>query len=80
MLLEGVIIRSKLNADDVDNVLTFDVMDGEELISIRIPAGGMRESLISEAGALEVGERVDLYIALVGTIHYLKGITHYIGS
>lgn len=88
MLFEGVVVNSKLDLDTPE-ALTFDVLKEDSLVTIHIPAGDMRESMMDQAKTLQIGEKIDVYVFLrdwdyevdgekrTGTIYYARGITHY---
>lgn len=89
MLLEGVIVHSKLEMD-APGILSFEVMKEDTIVSIHIPAGDSREVMMEQAKLLEIGEKVDLYVFIrdwdyldrnrerqTGSIYYVRGIDHY---
>ena len=89
MLLEGVVVFSKLNTINAPEVLTFEVTDGEEVIEVRIPGGESRNEMAGQVLDLKVGEKIDVYAFIrdwnyeddgekkTKAVYYVRGITHY---
>lgn len=89
MLLEGVVVFSKLNVTGAPELLSFEVTDGEDVVEVRIPDGNSRNEMIIQVLDLKLGEKIDVYarvrdweyeedgVKKSKTVYFVRGITHY---